>query len=265
MLLQNDKQTLTLDRDRASRILYNDESVVPTTFPIPETTQMFNNNHDFAEYNKLVQTEYQGKTATQELHEVNFEKYYNDTNPVPQAVHQSYRAKVLTDFPDFKVDTCDTVPAPSLIDETQMEKVAETNILDIAAPNTAQVFEDVEIHEPYLRLNAKGLIACVAFVTITALIAVLVIMNTIAIGSSGTRIDNLKAENSALTAEYNEVMLDRDIAFNENVILAGGTGGVPAGYEELPSTGNYELAPVSSDYSTNLFDQICKFLSKLFS
>ena len=262
MLLQNDKQTLTLDRDRASRILYDTQPAIPTTFPIPETNPLFNNNHNFEEYNKLVKTEYINKTVEVESQPTNFEKYFNDSNPVPQA-HQSYRTKVLTDFPDFKVESKTNDTITNIANETQLEKIAETDILEIKSPNSMQTEKDLELHEPYLRLNAKGLIACVAFVTITALIAILVVMNIVAIGNNGARINNLKHENATLTQEYNNVMLEREAAFITGKEGAQ-TGSNSSQKVTLPPISEYELTPASSDYSTNLFDQICKFLSSIF-
>ena len=259
MLLQNDKSTVVLDRERASRILYGDaEPMVATSFPAPETTQMFNNNHDLVEYDKLVQNEYQNKVAEQPTHQnFNFEKYYNDANPVPETMHQSYRAKVLTDFPDFKVETEKTFNPTN---EALMEKVAETEIIE----NTLAVNSSVE-SESYLRLNARGLIACVAFVAITALIIALVVINSISIGKNNIAVNNLKAENMEIVNEYNQAMADRQDAFNTGVGNANGSGGGPPEIIDLPPIGDYNLAPESSDYSSNLFDQICKFLSSIFS
>ena len=264
MLLQNEKSTMTLDRDRASRILYDDEpmmasNMVTTDFSNIETEALFNNNHNFNEYNTLVESSYAEEIQTQTVELPRFEQYYNDTNPLPMQQHQSYRPNVLADFPEL-IQAQDQKIATQF-DEALMEKIAETEVVEIAkAVDTTQ-----ESTEAYLRLNAKGLIAVVTFFAVTALIIALVIINGVAIGSGAATIDALQVENTQLTAVYSEAMSDRNAAFSLGATEAGGTGSalLPGQTITLPPATPIATS-TNPDHATNLFDQIVRFLTSIF-
>ena len=282
MLLQNEKSVLTMGRDRASRILYDEEPMVSTDFGNVETSRLFNNDHNLEGYQQLVSNEYADKLVSEpEMIESpvlnqymvtpkevqpyqavapQFESYYTGTTPMPQQ-YQTYRPKVIESFPEVQIAEKDKIATH--FDEMWMEKVAEAEVVE--TQRTAVTRQDSEVFtESYLRLNAKGLIACVTFFAVTALIIALVIINGIAIGASASNIETLQHENRSLQVRHNDAMSDRADAYNDAMrqIDAGGPFVPGQIVQSTPRT--YGLSNVQSDHSTNLFDVIAKFLTSLF-
>jgi len=274
MFLQGDKPTATLTRERASRVLFDaDEPVAETQ---PDTMVNFAYDHNVAQFKELVQTKYpqvvnpsDTLTGDAQLNKYftaetkyeapqggTLEKYYNEANPVP---YQAFKPKVLTDFDDFYMGQRGGV------DEALLQKIGEVQILEpqIAEKTEAVVDSQAET-KAYLKLNAKGLIACVTFVAVTLMIVLLVIINSIAIGSSNNQIRRLQDENTVLQKEFNEAVKVRDATYKNSVDAVSTTTGFPPVYETLPPIYFYQPANSNPDASTNLFDQIARFFGSIF-
>jgi|GEM_PF-3480825 len=293
MLLQNDT---TMVKERASRILYDNES--PTAAApnmavnFSEAAQLFSHNHNLEEYNRLAQTEYMDKLSessvapqpapyaaadsvfnpsgfntnvlnpsgfnplglNQTTAEPQYQKYYTAANPVP-VEHHTFRPKLVTEFEEY------VAPAAST-NEAGMEKVLETEVADTSVSADVHESEESLPINSALRLNAKGLIALITFAAVTALIVTLVVINSIAIGDSGSRINKLTAENQAIVSQYNSAMAERDTAYNAGVSDAERQAGSVPDNVKLPQTNNNYTD--NSDRNTNLFDQICKLISSIF-
>ena len=276
MLLQNEKSVLTMDRDRADRILYGDEpmfhneAMVATDFGNIETARLFNNDHNLDEYQQLVSSEYSDKIAVaevvrqQDVPAPKFESYYTGTSPMPKQ-YQTYRPKVIEHFPEVQIPEGNRIVTH--FDEALMTKVAEADVVETSMEsltNTRHQTEVVANTETYLRLNTKGLIVCATFFAVTALIIALVVINGLAIGASAANIDSLRAENSRLQGIHTDAINDRSVAYNTGVNQAGSGSSIVPGQSVNSIPRHYNLTDVQSDHSTNLFDVIARFLTSLF-
>jgi len=289
MFLQGDKPTPTLTRERASQTLFGDNDSATDIAVSDGAFVNFSNDHNVTEFKNLVQTKYPqtfGATsffdttgsadsgtfntyltsrnvaepqATPEI-----QKYYNDSNPIPQQ-YQSFKPKVMTDFEDLQL------PNPKgELDEALLQKIDEIQVFEPKAATTKIAFDvdaDVET-EAFLRLNAKGIIACVTFIAVTLLIIFLVIYNSITISSSGNQIRRLKQDNSELQQQHSIAESERMAAFLRGEAaaqaFAGSSGAEQPTHVTLPPVSSYPLTPTNPDESTNWCDQISKFFSSLF-
>ena len=289
MFVQGEKSTATLTRDRGTRGFWGEENsaVGDTTTP---TLANFSFSHNVAPFKELVQSKYPQSIeiaepaageiqqdsifskylATQNIYAPQpeadgsaFQKYYNTSNPVP---YQSFKPKVMTDYQDF----CAT--QRSEVDEALLQKIDEVQIYEptqqtVNESIAADLDRDLE-SEAYLKLNAKGLIACITFIAITLLIITLVILNTVAISSGRVKIRDLRDRNTQLSQEYSEAERLRAQAFArgeaEAYRYAQSHGSVAPERVALPPISSYPLAPANPDASTNLFSQLSKFFGSLF-
>lgn len=299
MLLQGDKPGATLTRERASRVLFDtqDTATAATRETAADTFVNFAYDHNVAEFRELVQNKYpqvinpedsagagtgtganfgagMNTDTTQEAEfnkyytpdakyesprEITFNRYYNDANPIP---YQTFKPKMLTDFEDVQIDD-----ARGFGDRGLLQKIDEVQILEpVARPQTAAALDRDEATEPYLKLNAKGIIACVAFVAVTLLIVLLVIINSVAIGGAGTKIKRLQDENTELSQQLNTVSVISNDAYQKGVAAAkhfAETDGVEPETIYLPPIASYQA--VNPDKSTNFFDWLARVFGSIFS
>ena len=299
MFLQGDKQTATLTRERASRALFGDDPVTSTS---ADTYVNFSNSHDVTEFNNLVESKYSNTfgssslfstpesatdtpdsvdaTATSEQTFATYfttqsqytppvpevQKYYNDSNPIPQQYH-AFKPKMFTDFEEL------IVPSPKgELDEALLQKIDEIQVYEPTEATTKVAFEaganmDTDT-ETYLKLNKKGIIACVTFIAITMLIIFLVIYNSIAINGAGNQIRRLRHENTELQQQQTRAEVDRMEALRRGEAaahqFAGSGAATPPAIENLPPISSFPLTPSNPDASTNFFDQVSRFFSGLF-
>jgi hypothetical protein len=273
MLLQGDKPTATLTRERASRVLFDADE--PIAQAQPELSVNFAYDHNVAQFKELVQSKYPqvvnpaetlagdtqfGKYFNAETkYEApaggTLEKYYNDTNPVP---YQAFKPKVLTDFDDFYMGQ------KSGTDETLMQKIGEVQILEPQISEKETAVESETGTKSYLKLNAKGLIACITFAAVTLLIVLLVIINSIAIGNSGSEIRRYQDENTVLQKQLGEAVKNRDVTYKKAVDSINTVAGIKLPYQTLPPSVSYPSSSASPDASTNFFDQLARFFGSLF-
>jgi len=297
MFLQGDKPTATLTRDRASRVLFDQDYEVESSedtsvnFALGDNTN-FAYDHNTTEFDQLVQSKYSHDFAAPQAlttEDVQYNKYfnadtsydepsaglqqyYNDSNPVPQQLatspsfaYQSFKPKVLSDFESVELGQ------KSDIDEALLQKIDEVQIYEPTAIERAEFQEDIRSEtasEPYLKMNEKRLIACITFVAVTLLIITLVIMNSVAISGAGSQIRRLRDENTELQAQYEHYDGLRNQAWLDGVAdataFAEGSGSTPPTKIPLDSISSVPLAPANPDASTNLFNQIAKFLGSIF-
>jgi hypothetical protein len=304
MILQDDTDTststptATYSREQASRILFDtQEGPLSRADRGPmEGDTRFNFNHHLSQYNQLITQKY-ADMVTAPAETVPFaapaptydryltddavgnvpaaapvtEKYYNDANPVPRenlVPYKSFRPKILADFEDLQ-QTAAYAPAayaePTPAPDAALEPLLEVGVAEAPDQQSMASLERNPLIEPHVRLNAKGLIACVTFFAVTALVVLLIILNSVAIGNTTGRVDALKAENAALTQEYNTMIKSRSDAFYTAIRDAAAEYGVPPAEITLPPLESAGLTPANPDHSTNLFDQICQFFTNLFS
>jgi len=286
MFLQGDKPSATLTRDRASRVLF-DNDTTDTAMQDTSVSTGFSFDHNVAEFNNLVQTKYPQMVefpapAFTESLELNkyytdnintpyqqtttpVQPYFNDTNPLPKQLYQSFRPKVVTDDDAFYFDS------KLHADEALLQKIDEVQVyeptmekVDFTADTSQQVHT-----ESYLKLNTKGIIACLTFVAVTLLIIALVIVNGVSISNSNNKIRDLRDKNTELTQQYNDAETVRAAAYSRGVAKANGFAGSPEAVapsvENLPPVSSQPLYPPNPDASTNFFDQIANFFGKIFS
>jgi hypothetical protein len=141
------------------------------------------------------------------------QQYFNDKNPMP---YQTFRPRIF----DFEVHEFDTGRGADLEQIAEVDVVAETENLTAPTMETPVRVTEQSFFQPKLRLNAKGIIAVVAFFAIVAMITVLIIVNSIAVGTNRSRISALRMENSTLSAEYSDATRARDQAYQNGVDFA---------------------------------------------
>lgn len=283
MFLQGDKPTLT--RDRAARTLFDNDDAADKS--AADTFVNFDYNHNVAEFKNLVQSKYtqsfepavQSETSADgvfnKYHHVenqrldqggNFQGYYNDSNPIPQQ-YKTFKPKVLTDFTDLEIPA-----SRGELDDALLQKIDEVHIYEPGEATEKVAFDTITdtdtATESYLKLNTKGLIACITFIAVTLLIIFLVILNGIQIGNSGNQIRRMRDENTQLQEQYEQANTLRSEAWTRGTEKANkfaADQGVEITVTELPSVSSYPLTASNPDSSTNLFDQISKFFSSLFN
>ena len=288
MFLQGDKPNPTLTRDRASRTLFDSdyEGAMPT-----DTYVNFAFDHNTAEFDQLVESKY-SHTFTAPAVAPAFEapateapfnkyfnddtsyaapsdslqKYYNDANPIPQE-YKSFKPKVLTDFEAYEAGQ------KSEVDEALLQKIDEVQIYEpTEALERVEFAEDVGravTTESYLKLNAKGIIACVTFMAVTLLIIALIAVNSIAISGGQNRIRDLRVENTRLQQDYDIYNRQRAEALAEseayiNEFVNDPTHSRPPTVESLPPISSQRLVPANPDASNGIFNRIGRFLGSIF-
>jgi len=300
MFQDDDKTTATLTRDRASRVLFDHDYEVESsadTFVNFADSPSFAYNHSTTEFDQLVGSKYSsGFTSSEasaedaqynkyftadtsyEAPSGSLQQYFNDTNPIPEQLatgtmgasqsytYQSFKPKVLADYDSIELGR------KSDIDEALLQKIDEVQIIE---PTEAleRVEFDADLRgeiasEPYLKLNAKGFIACATFLAVTLLIISLIVINSVAIGGAGNQIRRLRDENTELQQHYEHHDGLRNQAWADGVAdataFAGGSGSVPPTKVILDPVTSVPLAPANPDASTNLFNQIAKFFGSIF-
>lgn len=291
MFLQGDKPNQTLTRDRASRVLFNNDDSAKENISGGDTFVNFAYNHDVAEFKNLVQSKYpqtfesseipssasysnnvfnnyHTQASTYETPNHTLQGYYNDANPIPQQ-YKTFKPKVLTDFEDLEIGP----NSRGELDEALLQKIDEVKIYEPKEATTKVAFETgvdrSSETEAYLKLTAKGLIACITFIAVTLLIIILLISNTVSINNSNNKIRRLRDENTQLQKDYDRADYERAQAYQRGTTaadeFAGSSSATPPAYEALPPVSSYPLTPSNPDESTNFFDKICKFFSSLFS
>jgi hypothetical protein len=293
MFLQNDKPTLDFARERASGILYGEQ---PVSMGAREPVSFgFSHDHSTAKFDELVQARYPEAAApTQEtgfdkycVQEVPtyvapvepVQKYFNDSNPVPAqpaiVPYQSFRPKILEEFEGYQAPMGVNPPIfGATFDGSGMDEMKDLDNAgkEISLTKVEMADAPVEIErkaspsatESYIKLNAKGLIACVTFIAVTALVVLLVIINSFAIGSAGARIDRLRDGNADLAIEHSRAMDNRQSAWNNGVARATGASDTssPDHVYNLPPL---DMSAPTSGSSTNWFDQLARFFGNLFT
>lgn len=290
MFLQGDKPSPTLTRDRASRVLFDNDDSVKEKISGGDTFVNFAYNHNVAEFKNLVQSKYpqtfepseipspapnpgsifsgyHTQNSTYEAPNPTLQGYYNDANPIPQQ-YKTFKPKVLTDFEDLEIGP----KARGELDEALLQKIDEVKIYEPNEAPAKVAFEtDVDRNletEAYLKLTAKGLIACITFIAVTLLIIFLLISNTVSISNSNNKIRRLRDENTQLQKDYDRADYERAQAYQRGTDaadeFAGSSAATPPAYETLPPVSAYPLTPSNPDASTNFFDKICKFFGSLF-
>jgi len=188
-------------------------------------------------------------------------KYYNDSNPIPEK-YRSFKPQIFDNF----------YAAPrSDADEALLQKIDEVQVYEpketVQEALSTGLDRDVD-SEAYLKLNTKGIIACITFIAVTLLILTLVIINAVSIGSSRIQIRRLREENTELTQKYSDAELARIQAYNNGEararIFANSGDAIVPEHIILPPLATYPLAPANSDSSTNVFNEISKFFGRIF-
>jgi cell division protein FtsB len=262
-----------MTKEQAHRLLYEP---LPAEQSRLDVEARFNTDHDTTAFDNLMKDSYEHVAAAPtpqpqvvaspfgnlKTPSPQFDSYVTPQNPIST----TFRPKIY-DQNLVEVDTSIPVAPPQLVAEVDIEPF-------IAPQPPAMAYDDDEEVEGKIRLNTKGIIAVVAFFAVVALVAILIIMSAVSINASGTRIQELTADNAVASArleelqrEHNRVRRQRTTRNDEDYnvydyIEDHGLVQLPEA-RPLPqlSIPNLNQNP---DHSTNWFDQIVRFLSGLF-
>jgi len=236
----------------------------------PATT-LFNLDHNLEEYNRLVTEKYNdGVPVTLDAYE---------TAPRPNNVVtfrpelEQYVSRVKPAFNPIVADRYDLI-----IEEKQPEPapVAMRSVRDEV--ETEEVAENVEQFQTSFKLNAVGMVTVVSFIAVTVMIIAFIIANGITISSNAMKISTLQTANTTLSSQLAQVTAENQLfyqSYQEYVLANASVENLTfteyletLGYAPVTAT---PVAPVIAltpqanlDHSTNLFDTICAFLSKIF-
>ena len=303
-ILQNDTRTATYTNEQAEKLLFGGAQPLNSYRTDVQTDREIATNFDTAHnldaYKDLVENKYAGSeavfssaqpmfspyataetraqnvlekptlegyytpAAAQFEYDTKTESYYNDDNPLPPI---AFKPRIF-DNNLQEIDTTNTQMRSFLdlenIGNFDVETETDTQVVAESSEDTATDFV------PSLKLNAKGLIAVCSFFIVAALIIALIIINSVSIGSATSRISDLRAQNTAATAELQSATATRESIYETTTKQIERTVKAPgSGYKELtnvkrlPNLKTWEKV-VNQDYSTNFFDVLSKFFSGIF-
>jgi len=224
-----------------------------------ETQTMFNLQHNLSEYNKLVLENYPDEltaveTAPAPRINIELEQYavHKPSKPTyrPTLIETGFDSTEKLDHSDFfKRD---------IYEEAKTETKIKAEI------DTESNFQTV------FKLNGVGMVAVVSFIAVTLLIIAFVIANSVAISNSAARIESLRSANYAIHADVlsqqaqNNQTYDQRAQEARDQVFAPGSGYVPVTPQQLPPSSPWTPA-ANPDASTNWFNQISRFFSRLFT
>lgn len=278
----------TLEKQTAEELLYG--SAMPAResdyLGGDNTLTKFNYGHDLNAYEKLVQNKY-ADTFFPDVTEpvAAATSLYTAAAPAPTLDTYHFAKPVYTApaEPQMEYYTGDkTIPyktfRPQIFEYEEPAPVVDNTLEEIATVDVVEEPVQVEMPTyapevvPHLRLNSKGIIAVATFAAITVLLAIMLVINTVAISSGNATISQLLADNAATSSTLydgsNSLTQQRNDAYqfglNQAQALAGSQGYGIAGQVQLPPIPPAPNLNINSDYSTNIFDQIVKFISSIF-
>jgi len=150
----------------------------------------------------------------------------------------------------------DTRSVAQRLEETLIEPVAETE----ADTNFQTAF----------KLNAVGMVAVVSFIAVTLLVIAFIIANSISISGANSRIGDLQAANSALVQDigvqqqHNAQTYQTRAQDARDAVADPANGFAPVTPTQIPPAPAWTPAPTNPEQTSNFFDQISRFFSRLF-
>lgn len=245
--------------------------------------RLFNNNHDTSRFNDLVAESPQMiqnplNSATQKpIAEPAIDWAKPDESPFQSYIKPGERAYMPTQVAE--------------VEEVGLEKIMEVELEEVAPIQRGKIEranarvieeeEELDLANATVKLNARGVIAIVAFFATILLVTVLIIINATSISGAGARISRLREENAVLSANVNQALSTRNEAYNsitnnitnqfnsqtgsQRYIIGNGNS---MQMVQLPPV--VQLPPIETwrpsnpDHSTNWFNNLSRWLSNLF-
>jgi hypothetical protein len=145
--------------------------------------------------------------------------------------------------------------------------VAGTNV-NIKTNKASALDADLEDNAKYVvRFKASTVVTAAAAAVVLVLLAVLFIVNAVNIAATNAELDRLTEQHTEIAAELdnatNAANAAKDNTIKDIENNLGSFTDIPAGKLPADKVIPYQ-PPVDLESSTNFFDIICKFLSKLF-
>jgi len=166
---------------------------------------------------------------------------------------------------DFKAQQVDhaapAVPTAELVAEFPVD-------LPQAVADTEEETATQTSFSSHFKLNGVGLVAVVCFIAVTILVVAFIIANSVAIKGASGRIAALRATNSGIVTELSALQSKSAQVYEQRAADARAQVTAPnSGYfrittETSPSAPAW--VPPANEVSTNWFNEISKFLSKIF-
>jgi hypothetical protein len=247
MLKDLEHETLT-PQERASAILYNNAA------------PQFSTQHDLSAYNEIVETKYANPNPIQSTSPI-FERYAPPpvTESPKGAEFQSYYrpAETVEFTPKIVNPAIQTIQTPE-----PMEEIASAPVTDFVEEETAD-----ENTEYVVKFKMPTVITAACIAVILVLLAVLLIFNAVNIAKANVELRQLQSESE--TARNELTQAQQAAAEAKQKAIDEIEGNLSVGYKDLPQgklpsgISSYE-EPADLESSTNAFDMICKFFSKIF-
>jgi len=200
---------------------------------------------------------------------------------VPAQKTSPFRPKIFDQNTLAEIDFSSYVqPTDEIIDTTQPIMEVQPNCeIEQEVETVTKVQELAEV-TPIVKLNGKGMIAVISFIAVTMLVLALIIVNSVSISGASARISDLQAVNTTYASQVADKEIDNIRLHNKRVQDArdevdAPEGEVPIGTQtdsgyvfvgtnpmhlNIPTW----LIPKNPDASTNFFDKLSQFGSKLF-
>ncbi|MCL2851214.1 MAG: hypothetical protein FWE01_02530 [Firmicutes bacterium] len=140
-----------------------------------------------------------------------FESYVTDTASVVEKskTFSPFKPNLIVEQNDF-IQLVDTqIAEPIKIAEVEMEVEHET-----IAKSTREHKRKVS-SESVIKLNHKGMIVVGTFLAVLLLVTVLVIINSVNLNSSASRLSSLRAQNALTSSQLSQAQAERDRLYNE--------------------------------------------------
>lgn len=249
-VLEKETEYLT-PQDRAEAVFYG------------AAAPKFSSNHDLTQYNQIAD-KYGVQTQTLIAEQPAMQTYIESAVAPAPAIEKQNQKTGLQPYHSpndtLTMDMLPRRPAPAPVQKI-VEKTVEP---EMAAPEP----EDVRYREvEYVwKFKTQTLVAVVCVVVVLALLSTLLIINAVSIAKGNVKLSQLENEYNTTLGEYEAAQaaaaLAKEKALQQLQNSAGEYAALPTG--ALPTNYDKYKQPVDLESSSNVFDAICEFLSKIF-
>jgi hypothetical protein len=252
-VLEKETEYLT-PQDRAEAVLYG------------AAASKFSSNHDLTEYNRLAD-KYGVQAQTLVAEQPSMQTYIESVPAPAPAVEEQNQKPNLQPYHSpgdtLTIDMLPPRPRPQIRVPEPTEKIMEKTV---AAETVIAEPEDVKEVEYVWKFKTQTLVAVTCVIVVLALLSTLLIINAVNIAKGNVELNQLENEYNMTFDEYQAAQeaaaLAKEKALRQLQNNAGEYAALPVG--ALPTDYDEYKKPIDLESSSNVFDAICEFLSKIF-
>ena len=217
-------RTRIFDEQEANQLLYGNAPEQQARWSNVDTSTFESIKENYADNQFIIEDVPLAQTTNSTLNQITLEpnaptfESYIAPNTTPDISTTktfspfSFRPTIITEDSSSVLQLVDTLePAPVKIAEVEME-VEHDNVITSTQKHTKITKSNTE---SIIKLNHKGMIVVGTFLAILLLVTVLVIINAVNLGSSASRLSNLRAESALVSSQRDTAQAERDRLYRE--------------------------------------------------